>query len=72
MAKTVDDLLDLAASLNLPDGALDDEIYDTCNDIARRLWKKVTGGVLLEQLEFLIQNGYDTERLAEIIEELAE
>lgn len=71
MPKTVDDLLELAHSLNLEDGALDDELFDTCNSVANKLFKKISGGILYDQIEFLLQNGYDPGRLAEIIEEIA-
>jgi hypothetical protein len=68
---TLEDLCQLAGKLNLPAGALDDELWDACEASVRLQHENVTSSSLYEQLEFLHLSGYALGRLKELIEEAA-
>ncbi len=65
----VSDLLELAQQVNLPDGFFDGDVQDECESDAKILAKKINSGTLMEQLEFLIEHGYQKGRLEELIRE---
>jgi hypothetical protein len=67
-----EELKDIASSASLPEGALDDELYDACQKDARLAHEDVCGKTLLDQLTFLWERGYHPVRLREIVKELSE
>jgi len=71
IADAVSELLEIANLLTLPDGAFDGEIDDECAENASRQAEKIKGSVLMEQLEFLLAQGFAPSRLKQLIEEYA-
>jgi hypothetical protein len=67
-----EELEDLSAEAGplLPDGALEDELWDACEADARLAHEQICSEPLLNQLEFLYERGYDVGRLREIVREL--
>lgn len=68
----LEDLAELAGKRNVPDGFLEDALWDACESEARLQHEDICGKVLLDQLEFLFMHGYQPERLREMIQEAVE
>lgn len=71
VADRIEDLVELAGKLNLPDGSFDDELEDACNTDAKLAKESIQESGLFEQLEFLYARGYEVARLEELIREMA-
>jgi hypothetical protein len=69
-ADVVSDLLELADRLGLPDGAFDGEVSDTCHYEAENEARRINGGPLIGQFEFLLEHGWPAGRLSELIREM--
>lgn len=68
-ADDVSDLLELAEKVNLPEGYLENEVHDACDEAAILMQQTIMAGTLMGQLEFLMDHGYQPGRLKELIEE---
>jgi hypothetical protein len=70
-ADHVSELLELAERLHLPDGVFDCDVADECDGEAKERTKRINEGCLMDQLEYLLERGYEPARLAELIREYA-
>ena len=70
--ESLEDLVEYAHKLRLPDGAFDGDLQDAADMDAELAYETVKDAVLLEQLEFLYLRGWQLVRLKEMIKELAE
>lgn len=68
----LEDLAELAASLNVPDDAFEGDLRDAADMEADKLFDGIKDAVLLDKLEFLWLSGYQLGRLRELIEEYAQ
>ncbi len=64
----IEDLVELWQKRNLPDGALEDDLQDACNDEAELIMENMRSESLFEQLKFLHMHGYGIEEIKELIE----
>jgi len=69
--ETVDDLVELTQSLNMPEDALDGELQDAAQMDAELAYDAVKNAVMIDKIEFLVSRGYRPNRIRQIIEEVA-
>jgi hypothetical protein len=67
--ETIDDLVTYAQRVNMPDGSLDDELWDACQSAAKLAHENIKDAVLMDQIEFLHNHGYTISRIRELIDE---
>jgi hypothetical protein len=65
----LEDLCEELQKNPLPDGVLDDELHDACQSDAEQAYENIKESVLLEQITFLYERGYNIPRIREIVEE---
>lgn len=68
---TIDELVKLTARLRLDDESLANEVSDAADSAAELAREAAMEGGIRGQIEYLLNEGYDSERLSEIIQEIA-
>lgn len=69
--KTVDELVEYAQQLGLDDESLGDEVEDASQCAAELARETAMDGGLRGQIKYLLGEGYDSDRLSEILAEIA-